>query len=156
MGLGSNIQTNTVTFRDYEVTKPGLSCSAPVDHMYRGWGLQATRVRIPNSQSLITPLVQTWDTGKKTLSVLSHSFLLLYRANSVYILSISPLIYPRSLPWDEAKMRLLWHVLFHWRGNFHSFRPSGQNLPHHSNFSFLSGLTSWVHSWGYQKYIFSS
>ena len=35
------------------------------------------------------------DLGKKTVSVLAHSFLLPQRANSVYILSITPLRYSR-------------------------------------------------------------
>ena len=50
-------------------------------------------------------------------------------------------------------MRVLGHVLFHWRGRLHSFRPSGQNMPYHSHFIFLSGLTSWVHQGGYKEYI---
>ena len=38
----------------------------------------------------------TSDMGKKTVSVLAHSFLLPQRANSEYILSIYPLRYSRS------------------------------------------------------------
>ena len=39
---------------------------------------------------------QTSDMGKKTVSVLAHSFLLPSRANLVYILSITPLKHSRS------------------------------------------------------------
>ena len=40
--------------------------------------------------------LQTSDMGKKTVSVLAHKFFLPYRANSVYILSITLLRYFRS------------------------------------------------------------
>ena len=43
-----------------------------------------------------TVLSLTSDMGKKTVSVLAHSFLLPQRANLGYILSISPLRYSRS------------------------------------------------------------
>ena len=42
------------------------------------------------------PLVQTSDMGEKTVPVPANSYLLPYRANSGYILSISPLMYSRS------------------------------------------------------------
>ena len=38
----------------------------------------------------------TSDMGKKTVSVLAHSFFLSQKDNSGYILSISPLMYSRS------------------------------------------------------------
>ena len=38
----------------------------------------------------VTPLVQTWDMGKKTISVLVLSFFLPERANSGYILFPPP------------------------------------------------------------------
>ena len=38
----------------------------------------------------------TSDMGKKTVSVLAHSYLLLQRANSGFALSIHPLGYTRS------------------------------------------------------------
>ena len=39
---------------------------------------------------------QSSDMGKKTVSVLAHTFVLPSRANSVYILSITPLRYSIS------------------------------------------------------------
>ena len=65
---------------------------------------------------MVTLLAKTCDIGKKTLSFLPHSCLLPQRANLGYILSLSPLMYPRSEPRDEAKMRLLGHVLSHCTG----------------------------------------
>ena len=49
--------------------------------------------------------------GKKTISVLAHSFYLPERDNSGYILFIYPLMYTRNKPVDEAKMRAVGHVL---------------------------------------------
>ena len=43
-----------------------------------------------------TALVLTSDNGRKTILVLVHSFLLLFRAKLRIILSISPLRYSRS------------------------------------------------------------
>ena len=43
----------------------------------------------------------TSDMGKKTVSFLDNNFFLPQRTNSEYILSISPLRYSRSYPFDE-------------------------------------------------------
>ena len=51
----------------------------------------------------------------------TNLFLLLLRANSGYL--------PKIYLWYEAKMRMLGHVLFHWKGCLHSFGPSIQNMP---------------------------
>ena len=79
----------------------------------------------------VTPLVQTWDMVKKTVSVIAHSFLLSYRVNSAYILFISPLMYPRTKPWDDNKIRVLGNDLFHWKGCLHSY--SGSVVPQKTN-----------------------
>ena len=62
-----------------------------------------------------------------------------------FSLSLYPLMFSRSKLKDEAKMSLPRHVLSSWRGHLHLFRPSGQNMPQHTQFSFISELTNKLH-----------
>ena len=48
---------------------------------------------------------------------------------------------------DEAYISVLEHTLFSWRGCLHSFRPSGQNMPQHTDLIFSTGIISKV-TWG--------
>ena len=69
----------------------------------------------------------TSDMGKKTVSVLAHWFFLPQRANSGYILSISPLRYSRSKPCAEAQISVPRHVLSTWPEWMKVTSPAVQN-----------------------------
>ena len=58
--------------------------------------LKLDKLATPHHTVRETVLSLTSDMGKKTVSVLAHSFLLPKRANLVYILSICPLRYSGS------------------------------------------------------------
>ena len=87
-----------------------------------------------------------------------HYLFLPWRANLGFTLSISPLRYPRSKVSDEVKLSMLGHILLSWRGCFHSFRPSGPNMPEHTELGLISEQTSWLPQGGYleSKYLVCS
>ena len=84
----------------------------------------------------------TSDMGKKTVSVLPHTFLLPQRANLGYILSIYPLRYSRSQLCAEAKSSVLRHVLSAWSKWMKTKSPAEQNMLYHTPLCFISEPTS--------------